>query len=131
MKSQSIGTHKDWTETAYHEESETCKQTHVVAHFHYEGGLEGESEVRYLMAYTDEGPVTYVGLERFVGMLDGRFGSFVLQHTGMYQHGESNTLLEIVPFSGTGDLTGLSGKGAFLAGAENGWPVELDWEITE
>jgi len=105
--------------------------TEVVAHYHYEGELEGDGEVRYLMVYTDEGPVTFLGLERVGGKLNSLFGSFVLQHTGTFENGEATMHLSVVPASGTGHLTGIAGTAT--AGAKHGgtWPIELTWELAQ
>jgi hypothetical protein len=43
------------------------------------------------------------------GTLNGRKGSFVLQHTGTMNKGAPNLSITVVPDSGTGDLVGLSG----------------------
>ena len=44
------------------------------------------------------------------GSLSGRTGSFVLQHFGTRQQGEERLVLEVVPDSAAGELTGLTGK---------------------
>jgi hypothetical protein len=129
MKSTANVSLTSWKETPYHEESETHKLTEVLAHFHYEGDLEAEGELRYLMAYTDDGPVTFVGLERVVGMLNGLFGTFVLQHIGKYESGEATMHLTVVPASGTGQLTGLYGSAQAGAKHNGIWPLELDWAL--
>ncbi|MEJ1933296.1 DUF3224 domain-containing protein [Nostoc sp. NIES-2111] len=132
MKTTSTCSHDPenrWTEKPYQQASDTRKMTEVVSGVLYTGGLEGKSEIRYLMAYTDEGPVTYVGLERFEGTLDGKQGSFVLRHEGVYAEGEAKTQLFIVPNSGTGALAGIEGSGYYGAGEHASWPVELEWTI--
>ena len=56
-----------------------------------------------------EGSAGYVALERFTGTLDGRSGSFVLQHSGTMARGAAHLNLSVLADSGTGALTGLSG----------------------
>lgn len=58
-----------------------------------------------------EGSAGYVAVEQVTGELEGRKGSFVLQHYG-FLGGDGGRLLtlEVVPNSGTGDLKGLVGK---------------------
>jgi hypothetical protein len=41
--------------------------------------------------------------------MDGRKGSFVLQHSGSMNRGAQSLSIMVVPDSGTGELTGLSG----------------------
>jgi hypothetical protein len=76
----------------------------------FQGDLEATSQGEMLSARTPiEGSAGYVAIERIVGMLDGRSGSFVLQHFGVMHGGENRLLLEVTPGSGTGDLAGLTG----------------------
>ena len=49
-------------------------------------------------------------MEKVTGVLDGRAGSFVLQHTGTMNRGEPSLSIAVVPDSGTGELVGLTGK---------------------
>ncbi|MCB9138334.1 MAG: DUF3224 domain-containing protein [Caldilineaceae bacterium] len=64
-----------------------------------------------IMARTPvEGSAGYTAVEQVRGALHGREGSFVLQHYGIMADGEQRLILEIVPDSGTGELTGISGS---------------------
>jgi len=57
-----------------------------------------------------EGSAGYVALEQVIGELEGKKGSFVLQHYGiMHSQGQQLTL-EVLANSGTGELSSLSGK---------------------
>lgn len=51
----------------------------------------------------------YVALEQVSGTLQGRSGTFYLQHYGLATRGVNTLTLQVVPDSGTGDLTGLAG----------------------
>src|SRR4051794_636654 len=55
------------------------------------------------------GSAGYVALERVTGRLDGREGSFVLQHSGTMDRGAPSLSVTVVPDSGTGALAGLKG----------------------
>ncbi len=82
----------------------------MIMHKQFHGGLEGTSNGQMLSVRTAvEGSAGYVAMERFTGMLDGRSGSFVLQHSGTMARGTAHLNLSILPDSGTGALTGLSG----------------------
>lgn len=59
---------------------------------------------------TTPGSAGYVAVEQVQGELDGRVGSFALQHFGMMNRGESRLILEVIPDSGTGELMGLTGQ---------------------
>jgi hypothetical protein len=77
----------------------------------YHGDLDGESKGQMLTAGTDvKGSAGYVAMERFTGTLNGRKGSFVLQHTGTMNRGALQLSITVVPDSGTGELVGLTGK---------------------
>ena len=52
----------------------------------------------------------YVAAERFVGTLDGKKGSFSLQHSETMQNGKFDLTVTVVPDSGTDELVGISGK---------------------
>jgi hypothetical protein len=48
-------------------------------------------------------------MERVSGTLDGRKGTFILQHTGTMDHGKPSLTVTVVPDSGTDQLAGLTG----------------------
>jgi hypothetical protein len=52
----------------------------------------------------------YSAVERVSGTLQGRKGSFALQHTGVMDRGKPSLTITVVPDSATGDLTGLTGR---------------------
>ncbi|MFZ0583226.1 MAG: DUF3224 domain-containing protein [Candidatus Acidiferrales bacterium] len=81
----------------------------------YHGDLEGASKGQMLTAATEvKGSAGYVAMERFTGTLNGRKGSFVLQHTGTMNRGALQLSVTVVPDSGTGELVGLTGKMAII-----------------
>ncbi len=49
-------------------------------------------------------------MERVDGQLQGRRGSFVLQHFAFMDRGQPELSVRVVPDSGTGELAGLSGR---------------------
>ncbi|HEY3560018.1 MAG TPA: DUF3224 domain-containing protein [Kribbella sp.] len=97
-----------WDEVAYDEPSEGPKLTRVTITKTYRGALEGKGVTEVLTAQGSAG-AGYVASERISGTLDGRAGTFVIQHGGLAQGTEQSTFGSIVPGSGTGALTGLSG----------------------
>ena len=56
------------------------------------------------------GSAGYVAMERVTGSLEGREGSFALQHSGTMDRGAPTLLITVVPDSGTGALEGLAGR---------------------
>jgi len=63
---------------------------------------------------TVKGSAGYVAIEQVDGTLDGRAGTFVLQHTGTMDRGTPSLRVSVVPDSGTGALTGLTGEFAII-----------------
>ena len=57
-----------------------------------------------------KGSAGYVAIEYVTGTLNGRKGSFVLQHTGTMNRGAPTLAVSVVPDSGTDQLAGLEGN---------------------
>lgn len=77
----------------------------------FAGPLTGTSSVQMIGARTKvEGSLGYVAIERVGGTLDGKRGTFVLQHSGVSDRGALSLSVTVVPDSGTGELVGLSGR---------------------
>lgn len=77
----------------------------------FHGALQGTSKGEMLAYGTGAKGSSggYVALEQFTGTLDGRSGSFVLQHNSTMTRGVPQMSIAVVPDSGTGDLTGITG----------------------
>ncbi len=77
----------------------------------FHGDLEGTSKGEMLVAGTDvKGSAGYVALEQVTGKLNGRTGSFILQHSATMNRGVPQLSITVVPDSGTGQLVGLTGS---------------------
>jgi hypothetical protein len=77
----------------------------------YHGDLQALGQGRMLSAITaTAGSAGYVALEQVSGTLQGRAGSFVLQHCGLMNRGARQLSITVVPDSGTGALAGLAGR---------------------
>lgn len=77
----------------------------------FTGELSASSKGEMLSAMTPvKGSAGYVAIEQVSGTLSGRKGSFVLQHFGTMNRGNNRLILEVVPDSGTGELSDLTGK---------------------
>ena len=85
----------------------------------FHGDLEGTSKGQMLSAGTSvKGSAGYVAIERVSGTLNGRRGSFVLQHSGTMNRGAPQLVITVVPDSGTDELVGLTGSMSIII--ENG-----------
>lgn len=117
---------KSWDEKPYLEVPGEHKLTRASVVRQYSGDLEGEGMVEYLMIYSGDGSATFVGLERVVGRLGGRSGSFVLEHRGVAaENGVLTETSSVVPGSGTEELAGLRGDVKFVSGHAEEYPYPL------
>jgi hypothetical protein len=92
----------------------------------FHGDLEGTSKGEMLTAATAiKGSAGYVAIERVTGTLQGRKGSFILQHTATMNRGVPSLSITVVPDSGTGQLLGISGSfSILLENGEHGYAFE-------
>jgi hypothetical protein len=82
------------------------------------------------MFYREDGTASYAGLERIVGRLGERSGSFVLRANGTFEDGAARTTVQVVDGSGTGELRGLRGTGtAVAASGQPGGTFTLDYDL--
>lgn len=120
---------KSWDEKPYSEGQDLPKLTRAAVTKTFSGDIEGEGQVEYLMMYRSDGSATFVGLERVVGRVAGKAGSFVLQRTGMFEGGVARESYSVIPGSGTGELRGLRGEGTSAVGHGNEHPLTLNYEL--
>jgi len=106
------------TITVHHSESkvydqfETSTLKELTLKETFEGDIVGESIVRALQVQHKDS-ASMVSLQRFIGRLADREGTFVLQGTEVIQNGRIKATWFVVPGSGTGGLAGLRGEGGF------------------
>lgn len=118
---------KSWDEKTYNEVGGAPKLTRVSATKSYEGDIEGEGKLEYLMMYRSAGSASFIGLERVAGSVGGRSGSFVLQHSGTFEGGVAKVILSVVSGSGTEGLRNMNGEGGFSVGHEQPYAMTLDY----
>jgi Protein of unknown function (DUF3224) len=95
-------------EPAFKFEDNSLSRMSLEKQFH--GDLEATSKGEMLASGGPaKGSGGYVAVERVSGSLHGRTGTFVLQHHGTMQNGNFYIDVVVVPDSGTGQLTGLTG----------------------
>jgi hypothetical protein len=70
----------------------------------------------------------YVAVERLEGTVEGKAGSFCVVHLGLMNRGESELRVSIVPDSGTGALTGITG-GMRIRNVDGQHHYELDYAL--
>lgn len=81
----------------------------ITKQFH--GDLVGTSVTHMTQVMSErDGSAGYVAVERVVGTLRGRSGTFVLQHNALGDRGDRHLSIVVVPDTATGELVGLRGK---------------------
>lgn len=85
--------------------------------------------MEYLVTYGEDGSASSVVMERVVGRVGYRSGSFVLQHSGTFGGGIAKASLFVVPCSGTGELSGLRGEGGFASGHAQEYAITLNYDF--
>ena len=76
----------------------------------FSGDLQAQGKGEMLSVGTDtKGSAAYVAVERVIGNLQGKSGSFALHHRGIMTRGAPQLLITVVPDSGTGELRGIAG----------------------
>ena len=97
----------------------------------FHGELEGVSTGEMMAVGTAvKGSAGYVAIERVSGTLQDRAGSFVLQHFGIANRGVNRLTLEVVPDSGTDQLTGLAGSMAIIINGGKHF-YEFDYTVVD
>ena len=120
---------KTWDEKPYSEGQGLPKLTRASVSKTFTGDIEGEGQVEYLMMYRNDGSATFVGLERVVGRIGGKTGSFVLQRIGVFENGEAKESYSVVPGSATGELQGLRGEGSSAVGHGLEHPFSMSYDL--
>jgi hypothetical protein len=105
---------KSWDEKPYSEGKNLPKLTQATVTKTFTGDIEGEG---------------HVGLERVVGRIGAKSGSFVLQRVGVFEGGQAKESYSVIPGSATEDLQGLRASGSSAVGHGSEHPFTLDYEL--
>jgi hypothetical protein len=97
------------------------------------GDLEATSHGEMLTAgVTVKDSGAYVAVERVTGMLNGRTGSFILQHSATMTRGVPHLSITVVPDSGTGQLAGITGTfHVIISNGKHSYDFEYTLPATE
>ena len=96
----------------------------------YHGDLDATGKGQMLTAGSAvKGSGAYVAIEKVTGTLQGRTGSFVLQHTGIMTQNAPQLTITVVPDSGTGQLAGIAGKMTIIIAAGGKHSYDLEYSL--
>jgi hypothetical protein len=108
-------TNTSWEEATYADRDGERKLTRASVTQDLSGDVSGTGQAEWLMSYGDDGTAHFVGLQQLEGRADGREGSVVLETIGDFDGTEATWTAKVIPGSGTGDWSGMSGEGRFQA----------------
>jgi hypothetical protein len=98
----------------------------------YHGDLEAAAKGEMLTAMSGtQGSAGYVAVEKVVGALGGRKGTFALQHNATMTRGEPYLNIIVVPDSGTGELVDLTGTMKIIIAEGGKHFYEFDYALPE
>ncbi len=98
----------------------------------FHGDLEAASKGEMLSAMTaTKGSAGYVAMEKVTGTLNGRSGTFTLQHSATMNRGTPQLSITVVPDSGTGELEGISGKMDIKIAPDGKHTYEFDYTLPQ
>ena len=120
---------KSWDEKSYSEGQDLPRLTRASVTKTFTGDIEGAGQVEYLMMYRSDGSATFVGLERVVGRVGTKTGTFVLQRVGVFESGQAKESYSVIPGSATGELHGLQGDGSSAVGHGTEHPFTLNYDL--
>jgi hypothetical protein len=96
----------------------------------FHGELEATSVGQMLAARGDQAASAgYVAIERVTGVLAGRRGSFILQHSGHSNPAGQTLEINVVADTGTDELVGLTGSMRVIIEPNGGHFYEFDYEL--
>src|SRR5438093_359594 len=111
------GTYKttQWNEVEYSKAEGGARLGVAESELAFSGGLEGTGVRRYSVAHLADGSDRFTGHLAVTAALGGREGSFVLEDSGTGSGpGGSSATWKVVPGTGTGDLSGITGEGTWI-----------------
>ena len=94
---------KSWDEKPYSEAQDQPRLTRASVMKTFTGDIDGEGQVEYVMMYRSDGSATFVGLERVIGRIGDKTGTFVLQRIGVFENGQAKESYSVIPGSATGE----------------------------
>jgi len=116
--------------TPIEDQSEDASLSRLLLEKQYHGDLDATAKGEMMTAGAPaKGTGGYVAMEKVTGTLNGRTGSFVLQHSGTMTNNSRELTITIVPESGTGQLEGIAGKMTIKIAADGKHSYDLEYTL--
>ncbi len=103
--------------------------TRVTGTQRFDGDVAGEGSVDWVFCYLPDRSARFAGFQRIEGAVLGRSGSLVMESVGDHDGRSSRGRWRVVPGSGTGELAGIAGEGAFEAPGGMQVSYELEYRL--
>lgn len=98
----------------------------------FDGDLQATSQGEMLSFRSSvQGSAGYVAMETVRGTLQGRSGSFVLQHSATMERGTPTQSITVVPDSGTEGLAGIAGRMVISIASGGAHSYQFDYELPQ
>ena len=94
----------------------------------YSGDMQGSGAGQMLSKRMDNGVSIYCAFEEFEGSVNGKKGSFTLQHSGYMASDEQSLEIDIIKGSGAGELASIIGA-LYITQTESGHEYELIYSL--
>jgi hypothetical protein len=116
----------DWDEQTLESLAGGARLARARALQSFQGDLEAQAVVEFLVLYRGDGTATYVGMARLIGRISEHAGRFVLQVEGTFNGNQACATWRVLEGSAEGSLAGLAGNGGFSAerGGEGRWTLD-------
>jgi|SRR5207249_1099157 len=120
---------KEWDEKTYEELPNGGKLSEAKVTQKFTGDITGDGSVIWLMAYPEPKTAQFVGIQRIVGTVGGKKGSFVAETIGDFDGKIAKWRCSILAGSGTDELSGISGEGVFEAPHGSRAEYRIEYEL--
>lgn len=135
MKVKSEFSIAKWEEANCGEPANNMVTARATVVYETNGEIKGKLNVEYLLHYTNyevtnqhNSEASYIGYITFIGSLNEKSGTFVLEDKGTYSPTGPVSELRIKANTGTGDFKGISGTGKYFA--DNGkMVIEIEYTL--
>lgn len=100
----------DWKENVEHDFDDGSKLSSALVKQCYQGDIQGDSVVKYQMAYDANGQAQFLGFETFSGQYNEASCRLILKHDGCFEKGVARSEFVIIESASDKSLVGLKGQ---------------------
>ena len=124
-----------WDENAINGFDKEIPISRVSTCFELKNGSDGKFNVEYIMVYKKydvkdphNSKANYLGIMEFVGVLNGKKGTFTVEDIGVFEDSSVKSKLKIIEKTGTGDFKNILGTGDYYTENDK-FIIELEYTL--